>query len=411
MKTSLFVFAAVVAAAFGLTNSVQAQYGPGPAAPYGGYPAMPGMAAPGMPAPGPPAQYGGYPAMPGAAAPGMAMPVGYGPEAQAPMAAAPEQAPIGEDYLADCEPGYGCKRVFGFAEYLYLRARDSEVAWAVPIDGFTAGPNQNAPPTQVGRVGVADLDYQPGYRLGFGAILSECSTIGATYTEWQGNTHDALSATAPNVLRPLVTHPYAANVASDYLDGTANYGIRFKTIDLDYHSLIAYCCDYQIGYTLGFRYAQLQQHFRADFAANATEFVDTNVDFYGAGLKAGIDGERYAYNRNLFVYGKTFLSLLGGESQATYQNDGPTFTASHGNTSWKAGRMVTIYDLELGAGWQNDCGNVRLSVGYMYSTWYNVTRTNEWINAVQQNNFVDQSDNFNGFMTFDGLVTRLEIRW
>jgi hypothetical protein len=395
MKTSLFVYAALVAAVFGLAQAAQAQYGPGPGMPYGGQPMQ-----------GPP--QGMYPgAMPGMGMPGMGMPVGYAPEVQAPM-----QVPIqaGKDLGDECEMGFGCKKWFGFGEFLYLRARDSEVAWAVPIDGATDTDPLVRPPVQVGRVGVADLDSQPGYRVGFGRFINEASSIGFTYTEWQGNTHDLLGATAPNVLRPLVTHPSTFNTASDFLDGAADYGIRFKTMDIDYHSLIAYCCDYQIGYTLGIRYAQLQQNFRADFAANGTEFVDTNVSFYGTGLKAGLDGERYSYNRNLFVYGKTFLSLLGGESQAHYFQ-GSSFDPSIVATTWQAGRLVTIYDLELGAGWQNDCGNVRLSVGYSYSTWYNVTRTNEWINAVQHNNFTDPSDNFNGFMSFDGFVTRLEVRW
>ncbi len=403
MKISSFVLAAVAAAAFGLTQSALGQYGPGPGSPYG----MPAGYGPAQAQYGAPA-YGGYPspgAMPG-------MPVGYGPEAQAPMATAPsaEQAPIAGLGDGECYPGYGCNRAYGFAEFLYLRARDAEVAWAVPIDGATDADPLVRPPVQVGRVGVADLDSQPGYRIGFGRILNEASAIGFTYTEWQGNTHDALSATAPNVLRPLVTHPSTFNVASDYLDGTADYGIRFKTLDVDYHSLFAYCCEYQLGYTLGVRYGQLQQNFRADYASNATEFVQTQSNFYGAGLKAGLDGEKYSYNRNLFVYGKTFLSLLGGESKARYLQ-GSSFDPVIVDTSWKAGRLVTIYDLELGAGWQNDCGNVRLSVGYMYSIWYNVTRTNEWINAVQHNNFVDPSDNFNSFMSFDGFVSRIELRW
>src|SRR6185436_17763987 len=380
MKTSLFVFAALMAAA--LTQVAQAQYGPGPGSPYGGY---------------------------GPQVPAMGMPVGYGPEVQA-TAPSAEQAQIAGTCEDECDPGFGCNRAYGFAEFLYLRARDAEVAWAVPIDGATDTDPLVRPPVQVGRVGVTDLDSQPGYRIGFGRFLNEASAIGFAYTEWQGNTHDALHTVAPNVLRPLVTHPSTFNVASDYLDGFANYGIRFKTLDIDYHSLFAYCCDYQLGYTLGIRYGQLQQHFRADFASNATEFVDTESNFYGAGLKAGLDGERYSYNRYLFAYGKTFLSLLGGESQARYLQ-GSSFDPVIVNTKWQAGRLVTIYDLELGAGWQNDCGNVRLSMGYMYSIWYNVTRTNEWINAVQHNNFVDQSDNFNGFMAFDGFVTRLEVRW
>jgi hypothetical protein len=379
MKTSLFVIAACVAAAFGLSRTAQAQYGAGPQSQYNAYSAMPGM------------------------------PVGYAPEVQAP-ASSPEQAAMSADCDDDCYPGYGCNRWYGFAEFLYLRARDSEVAWAVPIDGATDADPLVRPPVQVGRVGVADLDYQPGYRVGFGRIINEASAFGVSYTEWQGNTHDVLGATAPNVLRPLVTHPSTFNAASDYLDGAADYGIRFKTIDIDYHSWFAYCCEYNLGYTLGVRYGQLQQHFRADYAALGTEFVDTESNFYGSGLKAGLDGEKYSYNRNLFVYGKTFLSLLGGESQARY-DQGSSFDPSIVSTTWQAGRLVTIYDLELGAGWQNDCGTVRLSAGYMYSIWYNVTRTNEWINAVQHNNFADPSDNFNSFMSFDGLVTRLEIRW
>ena len=381
MKTSLFVCAAFMAA-FGLTQLAQAQYGPGPVSPYGGY---------------------------SAPAPGMGMPVGYGPEVQA--TAPSQQAPIAGVSDEDCcEPGFGSNCWYGFAEFLYLRARSSEVAWAVPIDGATDTDPLVRPPVQVGRVGVADLDSQPGYRVGFGRYLNEASSFGFAYTEWQGNTHDSLTATAPNVLRPLVTHPSTFNAASDYLDGFANYGIRFKTLDLDYHALYAYCCDYQLGYTLGLRYGQLQQNFRADFASNATEFVNTGVNFYGAGLKAGLDGEKYSYNRNLFVYGKTFLSLLGGETKARYLQ-GSSFDPVIVDTNWKAGRLVTVYDLEVGAGWQNDCGTVRLSVGYMYSTWYNVTRTNEWINAVQHNNFVDPSTNFNGFMTFDGFVSRIEFRW
>ena len=70
-----------------------------------------------------------------------------------------------------------------------------------------------------------------------------------------------------------------------------------------------------------------------------------------------------------------------------------------------------IIDLEAGFGWQNCCGNLRLSAGYSFSTWYNITRTNEWINAVQKNNFSDESDNLFGFMSFDGITARAEFLW
>ena len=81
------------------------------------------------------------------------------------------------------------------------------------------------------------------------------------------------------------------------------------------------------------------------------------------------------------------------------------------DTSFDASRLVTITNLEVGVGWQNKCGNIRLSSGYMYNVWYNVLRTNEFINAVQTNNFTDPSDNFYGMMTFDGLTAKVEVLW
>jgi hypothetical protein len=62
-------------------------------------------------------------------------------------------------------------------------------------------------------------------------------------------------------------------------------------------------------------------------------------------------------------------------------------------------------------GWRNCCDSIRLSVGYSYSIWTNVVKNNEWINSVQQNNFVDPSDNFNGLLTFDGLTAKAELLW
>jgi hypothetical protein len=37
--------------------------------------------------------------------------------------------------------------------------------------------------------------------------------------------------------------------------------------------------------------------------------------------------------------------------------------------------------------------------------------TKEWINSIQENNFVDPSDNYNGMITFDGLTARVEVLW
>jgi hypothetical protein len=47
----------------------------------------------------------------------------------------------------------------------------------------------------------------------------------------------------------------------------------------------------------------------------------------------------------------------------------------------------------------------------MFSNWYNAVKVNELINAVQANNFLDPSTNFNGLITFDGLTAKIELLW
>jgi hypothetical protein len=311
---------------------------------------------------------------------------------------------------ACCKPGFGDKCWFGYGEFLYLRPRNSEVAFGVAIDDATDTDPAVSPPIQVGRVGVTDIDGQPGFRFGIGRFLDEATAVQIGYTDFYGNTVDQLTAPGGAVIRSLVSHPRTFDVASDNLDAIADYDIQFQLLDADFRSLIAYNCDYQIGYLIGLRYGELRQRFDALFTGNGEEFVESEINFYGAGLRLGLEGERYTPKRNLFFYGKTYLSLLGGESKARYVQ-GSSFDPVVVDTSWKAGKVVTIYDLELGAGWQNECGNLRLSAGYLFSFWYNTVRTNEWINAVQENNFADPSDNFNGMTTFDGLTARVEVRW
>jgi hypothetical protein len=48
----------------------------------------------------------------------------------------------------------------------------------------------------------------------------------------------------------------------------------------------------------------------------------------------------------------------------------------------------------------------------MYSGWYNVVKQNEFISAVQDNNFVSNGiSTYDSAITFDGLTARVEVRW
>jgi tripartite-type tricarboxylate transporter receptor subunit TctC len=77
------------------------------------------------------------------------------------------------------------------------------------------------------------------------------------------------------------------------------------------------------------------------------------------------------------------------------------------DTGWKAGRVVPICDLEIGGGFYSPCGTYRATVGYVFSAWGNVVKTQDWIQAVQTNSY----NNLGNTMTFDGLVARIEARF
>jgi len=367
MKKRFVLIVAFVAGLFGIAPDAQAQNIPYPA-----------QSAPQMGSMIGPTPYG-------------VSPVGY-------SAAAAHQ----QDGCNDCavEGWTACNYAYG--GFMYLRPRDAEIAYAVPANGPIA---PGAVAVQAGPVRVLDLDFQPGFFVGFGKFLDECSSFGVQYTNFEGNTRDAVTVNAPLVVRSLVAHPSTFSGALDGLTASGSQTIQYEMIDFDYRNLIAYDFDYKINYLVGLRLAQMEQAFNSTFQFNGTHNVTTDLDFYGAGIRLGLEGERYTSN-GFMVYGKTYASFIPGEFRADYDQ-------THSNnvirvdTAWTAGRLVTMLDLEVGGGWVSCCGNWRATVGYTFNSWLNVVQTDEWIKGVQTNNFVDMTDK----MTFDGFVARIECRW
>lgn len=333
------------------------------------------------------------------------------------MGMSPMQMPVGPGYscsdscgsCGDCGDCCGWSQRFHvFGEFLYLRPRDAEVAYASIIDGpIGAG----VPGLQAGETGVLDYDYQPGFRLGVGFTLDNCNQIEIAYSQLDATSDDVTAATAPDVIRGLVLAPNSANAGANFLDANATGDLRFQLLDASYRGLISYCSDYEVGYLVGVRYARFEQAFAAEFNNVGTETVVAGVDFDGVGMRFGMDFRRNGHNQQWFVFGKSYASFIGGRFEADYLqgNQGDPVIA---NTSWEAGRVITMLDLETGIGWQSCSGNVRLSLGYLYSGWFNTIRMNEWIRAVQNNDFVDTGmSTYDSGVTFDGLTARLELLW
>jgi len=301
-----------------------------------------------------------------------------------------------------CLTGGYASRLQFYGEFLYLRARDAEVAFAVPIDGpITPG----TPRVEVGPVAVADMDFQPGFKAGLGFCVNDCTQLSVEYTFFESGTTENSITTPPFVIQSLVQHPSVANAGSNFLQATGQYDISFDMIDVALHRLLSYSDSHQFGYVVGLRYGQHEQTFTANFAGTGTETVNTDIDFYGVGVRGGFEYEQYLGCRTL-VYAKGFGSILPGEVRASYLQS-QSFDNRVVNTTWKAGRVMTMWDLELGLGISSKCKNYRATAGYVFSAWTNMVQTDEWIRGVHDNDFIGMD----GTTTFDGLVARVEARY
>ncbi|MEO8494229.1 MAG: Lpg1974 family pore-forming outer membrane protein [Planctomycetota bacterium] len=417
MKTRFFFsLAAVAVLSFG-GQSLNAQY-PGQFAPGYGYQVPGGMVPMGQQAVMP-GMMPGSPIVPA----GFAQPSPFGAPA-AFIPASPATAPLSQvipaGYQADCS-GKGCDGCDScskggkggpdhawefYGEFLYLRARDAEVAYAVPFNGPVRPAPANSP-VQVGPVGVLDMDYQPAFRVGASKIIDDCTRISAEYMNYNSTTLDQTvrGGNPAYVVHSLVSHPSTATAAQNFIQADGRYSILMNMLDVDMRKLFYNDCDLKIGWVLGVRAAQQKQQLRVDFAGNGTETVATNVDFNGVGVKFGLDGEARVAGQWL-AYANCGGSVMPSLVSAGYDQS-QSYDPVVVNTNWKAGRIVTIWDLELGVSRVSRCGNYRVNAGYMFMAWTNMLQTDQWIESVQGNNFIGRDST----MTFDGLVARFEGRY
>jgi hypothetical protein len=203
-----------------------------------------------------------------------------------------------------------------------------------------------------------------------------------------------------------VTHPSTASAAQDGLSARANLEVDFDLIDVSYRHLLKCSELYSANYVVGARYAKLEQQFDSQFVKQGLETVTTDIDFDGAGLRLGLETQRYSCRNRLHVYANGYASFMAGRFRAHYFQ-GQAFDPTVVNTEWEAGRIVPILDLEAGVGWTSDNGKLSLSAGYLVNAWFNTVKTQDFIHAIQSNNYLGLSDT----MTFDGLQARLAYQF
>lgn len=304
---------------------------------------------------------------------------------------------------------YGCclHRTGAYAEWLYLSPRNVDMSYGIPQDGIGG-----AGTVPVGDVGICDLEYQSGARIGFNLAIDCNSSIDVSYTWLDVDDDDAIAVDAPDVIQPLTMFPGTFNAGFTSQQAAAAYDLEFQLIDVDYRAVLWSCKGSHVNYVAGFRYA----HYESGFAAvypfappDGTTFVATDINFDGAGIRVGLEGERRIFRRSgLSVYSKGYINALAGQFNCDYVQFNQ-FNGTEAVVGWTDDRVITVSELEVGLNWTNNRGNVKVGAGYYFAIWDNMITTPEWINSVQQVNFVDVANDDGDTVGLDGLVVHAEF--
>ena len=286
-----------------------------------------------------------------------------------------------------------------YADFLYIQPTDADFNYAIPRDGLSP----------MGRVGNADPDYQPGMRFGFDIALDRCSSIGASYTWFESQTHDIFSVDAPDNVGSLVLHPATTSASSTFLVAESYYDIDFQLIDIVYRALLGETDCGTIDYLVGVRYGNLQQDAQVNHSTSgfSPTVVTTEIEYDGLGIQLGLDGDRQICG-GFRVYGRALANFLAGEFRSHYSQVNE-FNVVEAYSSLDEDRIVPVLEAEFGVMWASKCDCVRVSAGYYYSSWFNSLSTRPWINAVQNDNF--DFNNVQDAITFSGLAARAEVRF
>lgn len=294
-----------------------------------------------------------------------------------------------------------------FGEFLYLQLNDAAtVSYALPFDGvFPPMP----PPVPTGPVATVDPDFDIGFRAGGGYAWTAATELTGMYTWYQSDTTSSIGPAAAPLLA-LVVHPSTASAATVYTSASAASNLTLQMGDVDYRRTLG--DDWlRTSYAIGGRFVDMEQSFSALFTgviAPTMQDVTTNIDFVGGGIRLGMANDLISQSSGFFSYANGFASFIAGEFSSSFlQTDAAAMPTIVAATARDDSRIVPILDIELGLGWETDDRSWRFSAGYLFSAWFNVVTTEEFIRAVHTNQYAGLSDT----LTFDGLVGRVDWRF
>ncbi len=299
----------------------------------------------------------------------------------------------------DCNCCNSCDWTF-FGEWLFLQPRGADAVFA--LRGTACAGLGPAP-----LLGAEQIDFgaYSGFNVGLAKRLCDgCSEIAFNWMHFESDEHDRATAIPPQTLFPLlVLDPDVTCNAATSSFARASQSIDFDRAAIDYRSYSNYNC-INFDWVVGFAYGQLNQDLSARY--DDTRLVRVSTDSWGYGAHIGAGGE---YGSGCIRgFSHLDLTLLASNAKARYrQTEKLGVVPVVADIQQDIDRIIPVLDFQLGVA-VDVCQNTVLKVGYLYSAWFNVVTTPDFVRDVQRLNFDSGSGDT---LTFDGLFARVEITW
>jgi hypothetical protein len=203
--------------------------------------------------------------------------------------------------------------------------------------------------------------------------------IAAYYTYfWAGNDR-TLTAPPGGTLFATLTQPNGFVDAVNTATGSAS--LRYQLLDVEFGRRFEPNESTSIWLGGGGRFAWIDQKLHAAYDGNTASLaqVDSPIQFDGAGLRFGAEGDWKVYH-GLGFYGRAFGSLLAGDFRTSLTETDNNGAVVFVDLTDRIRKVVPVAELGLGLYWQQN--NWRALVGYEMVNWFGMVDSPEIIHDI-----------------------------
>jgi hypothetical protein len=285
----------------------------------------------------------------------------------------------------------GCT-FFASGEYLLLQPRRRALDFAI-----SSATNDGTPQGSVQSLG---FQSNSGIRVGGGVVLPNCGwEFGGYYTYFHSADRNAFGAPPGGALYATLTHP---GFVSQVDTAAAGANLDYQIFDLEAVHPYKLSDNTTLRVLVGGRFAWIDQRLSAFYNGQSAFQADvlSPISFYGAGIRAGAEGD-WKICRRFGVYAHGAGSLLAGDFRTTLLETNNANTTTIVNVTDNYHKIVPVAELGLGVSWQ--CEHVLVRIGYEVVNWFGLVDSPDFVH-----DFSNKLSHRTSDLGLDGLSVKVQ---